>query len=135
MTKRKDPKDLKKRGPKPKATGPRSIEQAVTGEVSPALQPKKKAGKLKNVVLKGMEEVFERIEELETLASAYVTEMDRRMEALRNEVALKQQILRSLHRHGRKTYKSQDAEIILVEGAEAIKVKVRKHPDAEESEG
>jgi len=67
-----------------------------------------------------------RIAELEDLAGQYVEARDERLETLRREVDLKNQILGKMHGLKKVRYEYQGTTIEIVPEAEKLKVKVAK---------
>ena len=95
---------------------------------------KQKKAKPKQKDLPGMEE--RRIPELHAAAEEYAEHRDERMEALQEEVKLKEKLIALMHKHGKTEYAFGEVEIKLVTEKEKVKVKIlgkeEKGADAEE---
>ena len=83
-----------------------------------------KAAKKENGRLPGMEDP--EIDELIDAANAYVKIRDRRMALTPQEADLKQDVLRIMKKHGKKTYNHDGIEITVIAEEETVKVKIKK---------
>jgi hypothetical protein len=83
--------------------------------------------KLKQQRLPGTED--SRIQELEDLAEKYVDARDQRLEMLKDEVGLKEQILAKMHGLKKVRYEYNGTIIEIVPEAEKLKVKIKKDED------
>jgi hypothetical protein len=73
-----------------------------------------------------------KIKPLDDVASAYADLRDRRIELTQEEAELKATAIKLMHKYGKTIYRHDGIEILLKEGEEDIKVKVRKdEPDAD----
>jgi hypothetical protein len=89
-----------------------------------AKKEKKAKSEPKQKRLPGTEDAA--IAELETAAEAYAEGRDERMALLKDEVEMKNSLLKLMHKYGKKTYNHAGIEIEVVSKDEMVRVKVQK---------
>lgn len=75
-----------------------------------------------------------KIKPLDDVAAAYAELRDRRMELTKEESELKQTAIKLMHKYDKTIYRHDGIEILLKEGEEDIKVKVKKAGDDEDDD-
>lgn len=94
-------------------------------------KPKAKRKRPRPAALPGMED--HGIQPLDDVAQRYAEIRDERMELTKEEIELKAQARKLMHKYEKNIYRHNGIEIRLVQGEEDVKVKVRKVEDAADS--
>jgi hypothetical protein len=89
--------------------------------------PRRKPGRPRQARLPQMEDAA--IEELETIAENYREALDARMEALKEEVELKDDLLKAMKKHGKEKYFHAGVSIEVVNSKDKVKVRINKDGD------
>jgi hypothetical protein len=72
-----------------------------------------------------------RIEELHSKALEYVGVRDSRMELTEQEVALKDELMGLMKKHGKEKYVCEGVEMMIVPGEPSLKVKAKKKAEGD----